>query len=322
MSTRTPDHAEQLPEGLFNEKANECARKVPEGFHALSKMLQDRFGNSLQSVLLYGSCLHNYELKDSVVDMYAIVDDYGRAYESRLYQFINKFVPPNVYYMEVEHEGIMLRCKCGVISIDDFESGSRQWFHSYIWGRFAQPVRVLFTASEDARQRVLSSLANATITFLRATTPVLGRSVVDTETIWTRGLSLSYAAELRPEHKDRARQLTHLNMGDYVRLTAHAAKLIDKLEELPQGRYNCNFSERECRRALRNWTIRAWQGRVLSILRLAKAVFTFRDCVDYAAWKIARHTGVQIEVTPRLQRHPILFGGIVLWRLVKEGVMH
>jgi hypothetical protein len=57
-------------------------------------------------------------------------------------------------------------------------------------------------------------------------------------------------------------------------------------------------------------------------LRLSKAAFTFRDCVDYAAWKIERHTGIRIEVTPTLQRHPILFSFRVLWQLIKRDVLH
>ncbi len=310
------------PAALVAEKASECARIVPAGFHVFVGALEKQFGESLQAVLLYGSCLHSYDLKDSVVDLYALVDDYDKAYTSSLFSFLNKFVPPNVFYLELEHEGMTLRCKYGVITVDDFEEGATRWFHSYIWGRFSQPVRLLYSKNEAARMKVLEILAQATITFLRATVPALGRSVVDTETIWSRGLALSYNAELRPEQKSRARQLTHLNMGDYIRLTAHSQEMIESLEALPHDKYNCTVSEKECRRALRKWRFRGWQGRVVSIMRLTKAVFTFRDCVDYAAWKIERHTGIKIEVTPRLQKHPILFGGKVLWQLIRQGVMH
>ena len=34
------------------------------------------------------------------------------------------------------------------------------------------------------------------------------------------------------------------------------------------------------------------------MLRLTKAAFTFNDSINYAAWKIERHTGVRVEVTP------------------------
>jgi len=57
------------------------------------------------------------------------------------------------------------------------------------------------------------------------------------------------------------------------------------------------------------------------VLRLAKAVFTFENGADYLAWKIERHTGVHIEVTPRLRRHPILLSPPVLWRLLRRGAV-
>ncbi len=307
---------------LIAEKASECSRIVPDGFHVFVGALQNQFGDSLQAVLLYGSCLHSYDLENSVVDLYVLVDEYDKAYDRTILATLNRFVPPNVFYLELEHEGMTLRCKYGVISLQDFEAGASSWFHSYIWGRFAQPTRLLFTRSKEVRAKIHLILAQATITFLSTCIPALGRSVVDTETIWTRGLALSYDAELRPEQKSRPRQLTHLNMGDYIRLTAYAATSIENLEELPHDRYNCHVNERDCRRALRRWRLRAWQGRVLSIMRLAKAVFTFSDCIDYAAWKIERHTGIKIEVTPQLQRYPLLFGWKVLWQLIRQGVMH
>ncbi len=310
------------PEKLIAEKASECARIVPEGFHVFVGALQKRFGDSLQAVLLYGSCLHSYDLKNSVVDIYAVVDDYDRALDKPLLRTLNRFAPPGVFYLELEHEGMTLRCKYGVISLFDFEEGASSWFHSYIWGRFSQPTRMLYAANDAVKNRIHIALAQATLTFLRASVPVLGRSNVDSETIWTRGLALSYNAELRPEKESRARQLTHLNLGDYKRLTACAAPAVSQIEALPHDRYNCLVNERECRCALRKWRLRAWQGRLLSIVRLSKAAFTFRDCVDYAAWKIERHTGIKIEVTPALQRHPLLFGWKVMWQMIRQGVMH
>ncbi len=310
------------PKDLIAEKASECARIIPDGFHVFVDALQERFGDSLQAVLLYGSCLHSHDLENSVVDLYAVVDDYDKAYDKKLLCMLNLYVPPNVFYLELKHKDTILRCKYGVMSINDFEKGAADWFHSYIWGRFAQPTRMLYAINEVVRNRMHTILAQATITFLRASVPALGRSTVDTETIWSRGLALSYEAELRPEQKNRAQQLTHLNMGDYIRITACASPAISSLEALLHDRYTCVVTEKECRASLRKWRLRGIQGRVLSIMRLTKAVFTFSDCVDYAAWKIERHTGMKIDVTPELRKHPILFGAKVLWQLIRQGVMH
>ena len=56
-------------------------------------------------------------------------------------------------------------------------------------------------------------------------------------------------------------------------------------------------------------------GKPLNLLRLAKASTTFDGAATYAAWKIERHTGVAIEVTPWRERHPLLAAPGVLWRV-------
>jgi hypothetical protein len=59
----------------------------------------------------------------------------------------------------------------------------------------------------------------------------------------------------------------------------------------------------------------------LNLARLAKAAFTFSGGVDYIAWKIERHSGHKIEVTPFQRRHPLLAAGPALWRLWRQGVL-
>jgi hypothetical protein len=66
------------------------------------------------------------------------------------------------------------------------------------------------------------------------------------------------------------------------------------------------------------WRIRNVLGRLLSILRLFKASFTFKNGVDYIAWKIERHTGEKILVTPRLRRFPWIFAWPILYKLLSK----
>lgn len=310
------------PRQLLQEVAAQSSRFVGPGFSLLAGELQARFGDSLDAVILYGSCLHTRTPEDGVVDLYAVVDDYGNAYDKRRLQLLNSWLPPNVFYMEVENGETMLRCKYAVLSRHDFARGCREWFHSYIWARFAQPVRILYTRDDATRTRINRSLAGAVMTFLDTTLPMLGEQTVNAESIWIQALALTYATELRPEAGGRGRYLTDLNLADYSRLTGAAASaLTDRLQVLPDGEYRCIVAESVRRRAAWKWWLRRMQGRVLSVARLIKAVFTFNHCVEYAAWKIKRHTGVSIEITPRLRRHPILFGSSVLWQLLRRGVL-
>lgn len=325
------DHAStldrKLPDSLVSEVASMGSRAVSKDFSILVEELKSRFESSLDAILLYGSCLHSDEIGDGVVDFYTVVDDYSNAYQEHYLRYFNAWLPPNVFFLEVSRQEKTFRAKYAVISMADFEKGNQYWFHSYLWARFAQPVRLLYVRNETIRQRVYNSLAHAVVAFLKSTISVFGPCVITTEEIWVKGLTLTYTSELRPERKSRARQLAELNLDDYAHLTEHALPvLVGMLEKLPQeyqgqGHYRCLTGEAECRSSLRRWRLRRLQGRVLSVLRLIKATFTFRDCIDYAAWKIERHTGVRIEVTSKLRRHPVLWGYKVFWKLLRRGVL-
>ncbi|HYD45199.1 MAG TPA: hypothetical protein VEA79_08045, partial [Phenylobacterium sp.] len=65
------------------------------------------------------------------------------------------------------------------------------------------------------------------------------------------------------------------------------------------------------------WSLRQALGKPLNVARLIKAAFTFDGAARYAAWKIERHTGVDIELTPWRERHPILAAPGVLWRVAR-----
>jgi len=67
------------------------------------------------------------------------------------------------------------------------------------------------------------------------------------------------------------------------------------------------------------WGLRAFQGKLLSVFRLLKAATTFEGGVDYILWKIERHSGVSVEVAPRLKRRPLLAMGVLAWRLYRKG---
>ena len=73
------------------------------------------------------------------------------------------------------------------------------------------------------------------------------------------------------------------------------------------------------RRAQRRWRLRRYQGKLLSVLRLMKAAFTFTNGASYLLWKIERHSGVTIEVKPWQRRHPILASSVLFWKLYRKG---
>jgi hypothetical protein len=61
------------------------------------------------------------------------------------------------------------------------------------------------------------------------------------------------------------------------------------------------------------------QGKILSVLRLLKASFTFDGGLPYLVWKIERHSGVKVAITPFMRRFPRLGAIGTLWRTWRLG---
>jgi hypothetical protein len=67
------------------------------------------------------------------------------------------------------------------------------------------------------------------------------------------------------------------------------------------------------------WRLRRVQGKMLNALRLMKAAFTFQGGLDYAVWKIERHSGVKVELTPAERKRPLITGLRLLIGTLRRG---
>jgi len=299
------------------------ARPIPDSIQAVGNFLAQKYGQAVQGILLYGSCLRAGTDQNGLVDCYVIVDQYTSVYSSTWLGLLNRWLPPNVFYGEVNLEGRTVRMKYAVLSLEDFErSVTPKWFHSYFWGRFAQPTAVMACSGDAMNQRIISGLGRAVLTFLEKVVPQLPRQFF-AEDVWNRGLTLSYSAELRAESTGRVKTLWESNQAYFEQLV-HAAFSthfpgVQVIQEKDRALYSVNHSGWDCTKNRIGWTVRKIQGKLLSILRLMKAAFTFQGGVDYLIWKIERHSGVKIELTPAQRRHPIWAGLTTFWRLYRKG---
>ena len=323
---RYPDQGtnctQDVPPALLDRVARQCDRDAPASCAAIVTALRETYGEALQGLLFYGSCLRNESMEGGVADVFVIVDGYRNAYRKRWLAWLNTWLPPNVLYREVPCAGAPVRVKLAVISMADFSDGIRHGFHSYLWGRFAQPVRILYARNEAVHHEFQELLAQSVLRLLGATVPALPERVNDAETIWTHALGWCYSTEYRAEPNSKAAQLARHHLAEYdALLQASLPALGTVLRREADNGYRSLATSETAHKTLRQWRRRRWQGRLLWMLRLSKAALTFSNGVDYAAWKIGRHTGVKIEVTPRLRRYPLLFGWGVLLKLVKRGVL-
>ncbi len=275
----------------------------------------------LKVVLYYGSCFQEGLEFEGLHDFYALVKNYRQAYQNPLWAVANYLLPPNVFYLEKTWREKLLRSKYAVMSLWQFEKAvSPRWFHSYFWGRFCQPAAPIWWADETAFRRVIQALAQAVITFHLRVLPVLP-PVGTVKDLWLGGLSWCYRAELRPEKPTRLERLWQKFAFHLTKLSILSAKALPFPLRIKNTHYEAAIPARERKKARLLWEARIWEGKILSVLRLLKASFTFQGGVDYTLWKIERHTGKRLEIPSFLREHPFL--ALLLWgwkALLAKGV--
>jgi hypothetical protein len=311
-----------IPETLLELIRRKTAQPATGAVQALADRIRSTCGDAVQAVLFYGSCLRSGDDRGGMVDLYVVVESYRSAYGSPLRAALNRLLPPNVFYLETHADGRTVRAKYAVLSLADFERGtSAAWFHSYLWGRFAQPAAILYCRDPGVADRLHRALARAVVTFLSRVVPCAPERF-STRQLWLKGLSLSYRAELRAERPEKVAGLFQASADYYERVTPAVLPLLPypvARSDADASRFESRMPAWRRRRSRMGWRIRSVQGKLLSVIRLLKGAFTFAGGLDYILWKIERHTGVTVEVPPRLRRHPILALCALSWRLYRKG---
>lgn len=250
-----------------------------------------------RAVLFYGSCLREQQLDGLMLDFYLIVDDYRRAYPERWMGIANRLIPPNVFPFAANG----LSAKYAVLSEADFHRlNGPETRNVSVWARFAQPSRLVWQADDAAADAAVNAVARAAPTLLAAAGRIDGEAPLDW---WRRAFALTYSAELRAERQGRAQSVVDADPARYEAFSAPAAAAI-----APGARSG-------------GWARRRIEGKLLSVVRLAKAAFTFAGGIDYLAWKINRHAGTQIAITPWQRRHPLLAALLLVPRLLRQGAV-
>ncbi len=283
--------------------------------HPLIEVIRQRFGDSLLAILYYGSTRRSANPQDGLVDLYAVVDDYQRAWRNPLLAWANYWLPPNVIYLETP---LGLRCKCAVIRIDHFQAQMKA-LHPYFWGRFCQPFALVYYKEGIDKIAIEISQLTAIISFIKASLSLL-KSPFNADELWRTGLAASYHSELRAERHSRLDQLAQFDAKIWRKITVLAAPLLP-LHSIDAELFNHQLNEAEVHREQQRWQWRRRIGIIWSLMRLTKAVFTFQNGVEYGLWKIERHTGERMSVPTRVKRWPLIFGWPYLWRLYRRGLL-
>jgi len=312
----TSDQAGRGTAALEALRLADAVQPVPEAVRVAAEAAAARFGDAVESVIFYGSVLRDGEMTDRILDFYVVVESYRAAYGNLLAAAANRILPPNVYYLEAELlEGGRVRAKTAVISRRHLETLTASGtFNSTLWARFAQPVRLPLARDEGAGSRVARALAMAVRTLAGNVLPLLPAEFTSRD-FWNLAFAHTYSAELRAERKDKGVEIYDLNQDYFDNVFNLLSE--DFALGYEDGRYHQLAASGSRALARAAWFFRRVQGKALTVVRLIKAAFTFDGGADYLAWKISRHSGVPIALTPWQRRHPVLGGlslFIRLWR--------
>jgi len=293
-----------------------------ESLELLLEEIRQKHGSALLAILVYGSWLRGK--RDTMLDFYVLVEDY-HTLDSAWQGWMCRLLPPNVYHIHHKTNdpeataGQELRAKYALLTLDRFRHAMKNDFHSYFWARFAQPCKILYARDDATQAELADAFKSASTTFVRRVIPAMGDRFSSGE-LWTHGLSLTYQCELRTESGNRGESIYDYNPAYYDGITNSIARETTLFSASESENMYCNQSSSTARRiSALSWWLRRMQGKLLSALRLFKAVFTFNDALEYLLWKIERHTGVYIKPSQRQLKYPLIFSWPLLWKLYRKG---
>jgi hypothetical protein len=286
---------------------------------ALAAMLARSFGESAVAIIHYGSHAQNSDARrESAYDFFVIVDRYRDAYDSlartvgtsytpRLASALNSVLPPNVIAVTDASQTPPAAAKCAVLSLADLERecGPRARDH-FVRGRLFQYVQLAWTRDTDARTAVTDAIIDARVGSFSWGLASLPPSF-DAEQYFRALLERSFSGEIRPERGGRIDALLGAQREIVLRVYDALLQQLAREKVLVQAGnvYQLTMPVRALQRARNAWYFR--RSKVRATARWSKYVILYDDWLDYVVRKVARRSGVTIELTARERRWPLIF---------------
>lgn len=283
----------------------------PARVRAVMSAIRTRHADRVLGFVYYGSSLRDLDDADKMLDFYVLVDSYRKTHGRGWRALTNRLIPPAVYYLEQENDGVLSTCKYSIITLDEFERRCSDSFLSQVWGRFSQPCALLNASDTTIEERILQARAHAVRKLARETAPLFEAPATAPE-FWGRAFYESYRTELRPESDDgRAKEIVARYQARYNTVSTAL------FGEPVGGRYAVQLYPGDG--SARRWFLRRFVGRPIAAIRVLNSAATFDGGIDYVLRKIERHSGVSIDVTDAQRKHPVLWSPVLGWKLWRRG---
>lgn len=290
-----------LPETLDTRVRATLDRPVETEVRAFAERLApvDALG-----VLFYGSNLRTGSL-EGVLDFYILTSGPQR-----------EKIWPRVSYHEWHTPSHSLRAKVATMSLETFRSAAAgALLDTTIWARFVQPSALAWHRDPQAAAAIADAVAQAARTAARLAV-ALGPEAGTPDDYWRALFRATYAAEFRVEKAGREDSILSANRAHFDGLLPLALMAQDiPFARGAAGAIRPDMPAQRRARILAWWRRRQRLGRPYNVMRLLKASTTFDGAARYAAWKIERHTGVPVKLSPWRERHPVLAAPGVLWQV-------
>lgn len=255
------------------------------------------------AVLFYGSNLRTGSL-EGVLDFYVLLPG---PRETGLW--------PRVSYRELPHEEHALRAKIATMNLATFEAAAEgDTIDTTIWARFVQPAALAWSRDRSAAEKVAEAMAAAACTAARLAAAV-GPAKGHEEDFWRALFQATYRAELRVEPAGREHAILSANRAHFDGLLPVALTEAGIAFGQTGRMLEPKMPPAQRKAILRWWGRRRRLGKLLNVTRLARAMTTFEGGMRYAAWKVERHTGLAVKVTPLREKYPLIAAPGVLWLL-------
>jgi len=276
-----------------------------------------RHGTAVEAVLFYGACRRDGDAA-GLLDLYVLTGGH-RAFHGRLLPaFFNALLPPHVMHLRGDGPAGPVRAKVAIMSLRQFKRKMRPGtLDTTVWARFSQPATLIHARTAGTRLQVEQAVALAaqTAAFWAVR---LGPPADTALGYWRRLFARTYGAELRAERAGRVDEVLAASPDWYGPALAAA---LERLGLVAVTGRDGLLRPGTARGLPRSWALRRACGKTLNVLRLIKAAFTFDGGPDYLSAKIARHSGVAMELTGWQRRHPVLAAPLLLWRLRRRGAV-
>lgn len=262
-----------------------------------------------EAVLYYGSTLRTGDL-DAILDFYVLKKGGAPS-------LVSRYLWPDVSYHELAFGEQIIRAKVATMPTGTFVRAARdETIDTTIWTRFCQPSRLLIAADEGVAAIVRGAIGQAVISATRYAA-ALGPEQGTPRDYWRALFRQTYGAEFRVEAQGRGETILD-NAPDWYEQALPLAWQEAGIGQA-SGAALAPSAGFDRKRYAARWRTRRRLGKPLNMLRLLKAAWTFEGATRYALWKIERHSGVHIPLTPWRERHPVLAAPGVLFRLWRQS---